>query len=83
MLRSCEYRDIKTDYDAISRTFFARDYSPPDGLSFTSSDALFPEGELRQTLGEAYQRQCQLLCYGPYPSWNEVLAAFTAMRPEL
>jgi hypothetical protein len=83
MLRSPEYQDIKTDYDAISRAFFARDYSPPDGLSFAASDALFPEGELRRTLGEAYQRQCQLLCYGPYPSWDEVLAAFTAMRSEL
>jgi hypothetical protein len=83
MLQSQEYQEIKSDYDAISRTFFSRDYSPPDALSFADSDALFPTGELRQSLGLAYERQCQLLCYGTYPAWNEVLAAFSAMKASL
>lgn len=83
MLQTAEYGEIKADYDAISRTHFARDYRPPKDLSFANSDALFPEGPLHAELGREYEQQCRVLCYGPYPSWDEVLATFSKLRPSI
>jgi hypothetical protein len=83
MLRSPEYSEIKADYHRISSSHFARDYHPPQGLSFANSRALFPEDELAAALGAQYKAQCRSLCYGAFPSWNEVLAAFRALRAQL
>jgi len=83
MLQSDEYARIKTDYDTVSRTYFARDYFPPPDLSFATSDALFPAGDLLRSLGQEYERQCSVLCYGAYPAWPAVLARFRALRPLL
>jgi hypothetical protein len=83
MLRGEEYAEIKLDYDRISKAHFARDYHPPEGLSFASSDALFPSNELAAVLAREYEQQCQTLCYGAYPAWAEVLAIFARLRPLL
>ena len=80
MLKSEEYAAIKTDYDRISREYFARDYSYPAEMRFANSDALFPQGDLAARIRVEYDAQCQLLCYGPYPSWEEVLAQLQALR---
>ncbi|HEY1462473.1 MAG TPA: nucleotidyl transferase AbiEii/AbiGii toxin family protein [Terriglobales bacterium] len=80
MLRSAEYAAIKTDYDQISRTHFSRSYFFPEGMSFANSDALFPPAELAAVIAQEYEPQCQLLCYGAYPSWAEVKARFLGMR---
>lgn len=80
MLRSSEYGAIKNDYDSISRAHFARDYRPPSEMSFAVSEALFPTGDLAAVLEREYERQCQLLCYGPFPSWSEVQSTFGALR---
>ena len=80
MLRSDEYGHIRSDYDRISRTHFARDYFPPPHLSFATSDALFPAGELATSLGQEYERQCRLLCYGNYPTWAAMLSRFRELR---
>jgi hypothetical protein len=80
MLTSDEYAGIKTDYDRISRAHFARSYFYPDGMSFAQSDALFPPPQLSATIGTEYEGQCQLLCYGPYPSWPEIQARFEELR---
>lgn len=80
MLQSAEYAAIKADYDQISLAHFAKHYARPAGLSFAGSDALFPPAALRAQLGAEYQAQCRLLCYGPFPTWDEVLAAFAALR---
>jgi hypothetical protein len=79
MLRSPEYQTIKDDYDRISRHYFGRDYVAPDGMSFARSEALFPTGDLAAALGAEYERQCQLLCFGDYPSWEEVRTRFDAL----
>ncbi len=76
MLQSGEYAQIKSDYDAISRTHFAKDYLPPEGLSFARSEALFPPPALATILGKEYEQQCRTLCYGPYPSWAELQQRF-------
>lgn len=83
MLRSPEYSAIKIDYDQISRTHFARDYSFPEGMSFAKSDAIFPLGELADALAGEYEQQCRTLCYGTFPSWSAVQSRFEDLRPLL
>ena len=80
MLKSPEYPAIKADYDQISREHFPRRYFPPDHMRFAGSDALFPPAVLAAQIGAEYEAQCRLLCYGPYPSWDEVQARFIALR---
>ena len=81
MLKSVEYETIKEDYDCLSRAHFDRGYFYPDDMTFANSDApSFPPAELAATLKAEYTAQCQLLCYGPYPSWDEVEARFMAIR---
>lgn len=83
MLQSPEYAAIKADYDHISRTNFPKSYFYPEGMSFARSDALFPPPELAASIGTEYERQCQALCYGPYPSWTEVQTRFEKLRQHL
>jgi len=80
MLKSSEYAAIKADYDWISRTHFPRSYFYPDGMSFSRSDALFPPADLAAVIGAEYERQCRMLCYGPYPSWMEIQARLLELR---
>lgn len=80
MLKSDEYANIKNDYDQVSRTYFEKNYFPPDELSFARSDALFPPSELEGLIGAEYEAQCRLLCYGPYPTWPETKARFLEIR---
>ncbi len=83
MLESDEYGQIKSDYDRISRKHFARDYLPPEGMSFAQSDALFPTGEFLAAIRQDYERQCQVLCFGASPSWTEVQTRFAEIRSYL
>ena len=80
MLQSDEYAIIRQDYDEISRSHFPKSYFCPDGMSFATSDALFPPEELRTLLGTEYEKQCRALCFGPFPSWAEVQARFEQLR---
>jgi len=83
MLQSAEYATIKADYDQISRAHFPKSYFHPEGMSFARSDALFPPPELAAIIGPEYERQCQMLCYGPFPAWAEVQARFEELRQHL
>ena len=80
MLRTAEYAAIKSDYDAISRAHFARDYMHPDGMSFANSDGIFPPETIAGEIAAEYEGQCRMLCYGPFPSWKEVQERFMAIR---
>jgi hypothetical protein len=80
MLRSDEYAAIKADYDRISRTHFPKSYFYPNDMRFSRSDALFPPAELAAIIGAEYEAQCRMLCYGPYPSWAEVLARLVELQ---
>lgn len=80
MLESREYAAIKADYDRISRTHFPRDYSHPEGMRFAESDALFPSGDLATMLAEEYEQQCQMLCYGLFPSWTDIQRRLGELR---
>jgi hypothetical protein len=83
MLRSTEYATIKADYDQISRTYFPKSYFFPEGMSFARSDALFPQPALASVVGPEYEAQCRVLCYGSYPSWDNVQNRFLEMRDVL
>jgi hypothetical protein len=83
MLKSAEYAAIKADYDQISRSHFSRSYFYPEDMSFAKSDALFPPAELAGTIVAEYDRQCRVLCYGPYPPWEEIQARLLDLRPLL
>lgn len=80
MLRSDEYAAMKADYDAVSREHFANSYFAPADMSFATSDALFPSGELADVLGAEYEAQCRQLCLGPYPPWGEARARFETLK---
>ena len=80
MLASPEYTEIRHDYDAKSREFFASIYRPPEGLSFAASPALFPDTDLRKQIASEYESQCRLLFARSYPSFAEVCERFEGIR---
>lgn len=85
MLESDEYERIRRDYDEHSRKYFAKFYRPPDGLSFASSDALFPTGDLRAQIEPDYERECQRLfpTGQAYPPFSDVIDRLEALRERL
>ena len=80
LLASDEYAGIKANYDTISRAHFVQSYFAPEGMSFARSDALFPPAALAGTIGREYEAQCRQLCFGAYPSWDEVRTRFLDLR---
>jgi len=81
MLASPEYGEIRNDYDEKSLEFFANSYTPPEGLSFAKSPALFPPSSLREQLAREYEEQCKLLfSSGDYPDFDAVLARFEEIK---
>jgi Nucleotidyl transferase AbiEii toxin, Type IV TA system len=80
MLRSEEYGLIKADYDRVSREYFEKSYVPPSDMSFAKSDALFPPAELRAVIAAGFEAQCLVLCFGPFPSWDEVQGRLEEIR---
>ena len=80
MLRSTEYEEIKEDYDLISRTHFPGSYFFPNRMSFANSDALFPKQQLLSDIAREYEGQCEVLCFGEYPSWDTVQARFVELQ---
>lgn len=80
MLRDAEYGTIKEDYDRISRRYFPKSYVPPPDMTFAKSDALFPPAELRAVLAVEFAKQCQALCFGAYPSWDDLQARLEEIR---
>ena len=80
MLRSNEYEEIKNDYDKISSEYFSANYIPPDEMSFQKSDALFPSTQLASILGQEFEKQCRILCFGESPTWKQVQLTFNEIK---
>ncbi len=80
MLRSDEYAAIKADYDRVSTEHFPKSYVPPPDMTFARSDALFPSAELRAIIAAGFEAQCRVLCFGPFPAWDEVQASLEDIR---
>lgn len=72
MLRSNEYEAIKVDYDRISRKHFAIDYAAPPNMNFSKSEAIFPTGNIERALAAEFEKQCRTLCFGEFPTWDQV-----------
>jgi len=83
LLNNVEFGEIMQDYDRVSSEYFPTSHFPPENLNFSNSPALFPTGDLRKTISKAYTEQCKLLCYGNYPSWDEVEQCFLSIRDKL
>lgn len=49
-------------------------------MSFSRSDALFPSAELRPMLAVEFEKQCRVLCFGPFPAWDDVQARLEELR---
>ena len=49
-------------------------------MSFAKSDALFPPAELRAVIAAEFETQCRVLCFGPFPTWDEVQARLEDIR---
>jgi Nucleotidyl transferase AbiEii toxin, Type IV TA system len=80
MLRSQEYQQIKEDYEALSLQFFKKRYVRPSDLSFAQSPGVFPSESLRARIVADYDEQCRTLCYGAYPSFDDVVGRFETLR---
>ena len=80
LLESGEDRELKLDCDRISRASFGDSYTPPPELSFRDSLALFPDSELQSYLSQEYTLQCRPLCYGDFPTWEEIVGCFESCR---
>ena len=83
LLESEDFIVIKQDCDRLSKIHFPSDHFPPENLNFANSAALFPTGDLLKAISKAYTEQCQILCYGSYPSWQEVEEYFSSIRSKL
>ncbi|AFZ57621.1 nucleotidyl transferase AbiEii/AbiGii toxin family protein [Anabaena cylindrica FACHB-243] len=79
MLNTEEYNNIKEDCFNIGQQHF-NNYQPPENLSFSKSIAIFPTGDLRQLIAKEYSQQCRNLCYGDYPTWEEIESCFEQLR---
>ena len=83
LLESRDFILIKQDCEQLSEKYFPSEQSPPKKINFANSEALFPTGDLRKAISKAYTDQCQILCYGSYPSWEEVEECFLSIRNKL
>jgi hypothetical protein len=80
LLASEDFVEIKQDCERLSQQYFQGSHFPPENLIFANSTAIFPTDDLRKVIKEAYQEQCKSLCYGVYPSWEEVEECFLSIR---
>jgi hypothetical protein len=80
MLQTEEYSEIKQDYHRITSAAYPDHYFHPPERKFALSDSLFPASDLRDMIAAAYMEQCDNLCFGSYPTWEEVELRFLELR---
>lgn len=84
MLESEEYGAICGQYRELTAKFYPGQVKLlPDGMNLSDSSALFPQPELKAMLAAAYAREADALCYGEYPSFDDILEGFAGMRSSL
>lgn len=84
MLESPEYKDICRQYKELTAKFYPGQVKLlPQGMNLDQSPALFPEDGDKGKLETAYLREADALCYGSYPSFQEVLDGFESIRTKL
>lgn len=81
MLVSQEYTNICKEYRSLTAKFYPGQVKfLPDGMNLQKTSAFFPNDALLGTLMSAYVREAETLCYGPYPTFDDVLNAFAGIR---
>ena len=80
---ACEYAISKPDYAKVRREQLPKNYFFPKGMRFSSSDAIFPSGELRDMIAKEYEEQCRILCFRPHPTLEEGEEIFRELRADL
>lgn len=81
MLASEEFKEICGQYRDLTAKFYPGQVKLlPEGMDLSESPALFPSAELKRMLSEAYTREADTLCYGPYPNFDEILEGFEDIR---
>lgn len=81
MLASEEFKVICRQYRDITAKFYSGQIKLlPDGMDLSNSAAFFPDPALEKMLSAAYVREADSLCYGPYPSFDDILESFEVIR---
>jgi hypothetical protein len=83
MLETREYEEIKRDTHTIGLEHFSKGHHAPPEVSFANSEGLFPDADLRRLMVSDYDEQCEALCFGDYPSFEDVLGRFEQLRAKL
>lgn len=79
---SDEYHALMPEIDEFGRTYFERDHRTPHGLSFATSPALTPRGDLRAAIEAEYARS-EFLFYGDFPDFAAVYRRIEQVRSRL
>ncbi len=82
MLNGPEFREIAADYHRLTSAFFPNQLLPAR-MNLHKSPALFPDKELISKLATSYKTECETLCYGEYPSFDDLLSGFDSIRQTL
>ncbi len=82
MLSGAEYGEIAADYRRLTSAYFPNQLLPAQ-MNLNESPALFPDDDLKKKLEIDYQAECEILCYNQFPSFEEVLDAFAAVKGRL
>jgi hypothetical protein len=80
MLHGPEHHAIVRDCLDIDHRYYGRPKHDEAAWSLRESAARFPSEEVSQSLRHDYESQCEVLCFGAYPPWKEVLVRFEALR---
>lgn len=66
----------------VSAKFYGDAYSALPDMSFAHSEALLlSDSEPRQDIQTAYVQQCQVLCLGSFPTWQQVEDCLAELLP--
>jgi hypothetical protein len=79
---SDECRALIPEIDEFGRTYFERDHRTPDGMSFATSRALAPQGDLRAAVEAEYARSA-FLFYGEFPDFASIYERIEEVRGRL
>lgn len=81
MLESEEFNQICSEYRELTQKYYSRQAAMlPTGMNLSESPALFPDEATSKPIAAAYQRDVESLCYGPYPSFEEIKSRFERIR---
>jgi predicted nucleotidyltransferase component of viral defense system len=73
-----EFGAIARDYRKLTAKYFPKQ-TLPERMDLSKSPALFPDDGLKRDLQRDYIEQCAALCYGAFPTFDEILGMFESI----